>query len=459
MATLDKLISTFAAETGTPSQPALPFLKALQATLRDHYSLSAPAQGQRPRDALGDSLGVEPRGIVRVDRLESEQCPEIRGCGRGPPAGGEDRARSRRRTKPPKKPASGKPKSSRTSTAPSPSPTPSDTLAQGELAGGTGFADIVASILGQNRSGTPEQFATLVALVARELGVPARVVTGFRVLDHGGAVLPAGTYHASAQQAWTWAEIPIVGQGWLVLDATPSEFSTQNSDPATAASPTPTPSDTPSQAVITQASGGGHAVAPKANPPAASTSAPRHGLLVALLLAGSALVLALLLVLLSRKRMRRARRRRADDPRTQLLGAWQESLDMLSESGLPDLSTLTSAEVAELTGEQFGSAPREQATVLGQAANSVAYSSVTVVEPREVDEAWATERALRRTIRKQLPPGARVAAAMRYHRASKVRAGAGPASWAAEIASRAENDSRSRSRLRMSRRYRGRRRR
>src|SRR5205085_2158688 len=123
-----------------------------------------------------------------------------------------------------------------------------------------------------------------------------------------------------------------------------------------------------------------HAVAPKANPPAASSSAPRDGLLVALLLAISALVLALLLVLLSRKRMRRARRRRADDPRTQLLGAWQESLDMLSESGLPDLTTLTSAEVAELTGEQFGSAPRDQASVLGQAANSVAYSSVTVVE-------------------------------------------------------------------------------
>jgi hypothetical protein len=300
----------------------------------------------------------------------------------------------------------------------------------------------------------------LVALIARELGVPARVVTGFRVLQDGSPMLPVGTYEATARQAWTWVEVPIVGHGWLVLDATPSEFSDQSRDPDTGASPTPTPSDTPSQAVITQTGGGGHAVAPKAHPPAATTGAPNHGLLIALLLAVSALVLALLLVLLSRKRLRRARRRRAPDPRTRMLGAWRESLDMLTESGLPDLSTLTSTEIAELTGEQFGSAPREQTTVLGQAANSVAYSSVTLVEEREVDEAWATQRELRRSVRKQLSPGARLAAAVRYHRSAKVRAAAGPASWAAETAARAEAQApRSRSRLGISRGYQGRRRR
>jgi hypothetical protein len=443
-ANLDKLIDSFAAETGTPSQPALPFLRALQTTLREDYALSPPAQGsalgtRSPSPSPSSSSGAPRSGDAADERpLAAKTSPKSR--------------------KP--KPGKAKSSSSKPARSTSSSPTPTNTGAEGELAGGTGFADVVASVLGQHRAGTPEQFATLVALVARELGVPARVVTGFRVLRHGSAMLPVGTYEATARQAWTWAEVPIVGKGWLVVDATPSEFSDQSRDPDTGASPTPTPSNTPTQAVITQTNGGGHAVAPKAHPPTATASAPKNGLLVALLLAMSALVLALLLVLLSRKRVRRARRRRAPDPRTRLLGAWQESLDMLTEAGLPDLSTLTSTEIAQLTGEQFGSAPREQATVLGHAANSVAYSSVTVVQEREVDEAWATQRSLHRTVRKQLSPGARLAAAMRYHRSAKVRAPAGPASWVAETAARAEAEGpRSQSRMRMSRGYQGRRRR
>ena len=454
-ATLDKLISGFAAETGTPSQPALPFLKALQRTLREDYSLSPPAQGSAlgTRSPAPSSSSAARSSVASTSKSASRSgdAAEAR------PLTAKTGAKSTPRKAGKSRPAKGKP-SRTTASPPRTSASPSATPSQGELAGGTGFADVVASVLGQHRAGTPEQFATLVALIARELGVPARVVTGFRVLDHGAAILPAGTYHASANQAWTWAEVPIVGQGWLVLDASPSEFSDQSRDPATGASPTPTPSDTPSQAVITQTSGGGHAVAPKAHPPAAAASPSRHGLLVALLLALSALALALLLILLSRKQVRRARRRRVPDPRAQLLGAWQESLDMLTESGLPELTTLTSREIAELAGEQFGSAPREQTAVLGNAANAVAYSSVTVVAPREVDEAWATQRNLRRAVRKQLSPGARLAAAMRYSRARKARATSGPASWADEAAARAEA-SLPKSRLRMSRGYRGRRRR
>lgn len=391
-ATLDTLISSFAAETGTPSQPALPFLAALRTTLVTDYSLSPPAQGS----ALGT------------------RSPTV---------------------------------------SPSGSPTPVDTGAAGQLAGGTGFADVIASVLGQQRSGTPEQFATLIALVARELGVPVRVVTGFRVEKDGSTLLPAGSYSVTASQAWTWAEVPIIGKGWLVLDATPSQFSDQSRDQDTGASSSPTPSSTPSQPLITQASGGGHAVASKANPNIATRTASSSGLLVAVLIAGAALVLAMLLVLLSRKPVRRVRRQRAPDPRTQLLGAWQESLDMLTESGLPELTALTSAEIAELTGAQFGPASREQATVLGHAANAVAYSAATVVEPREVTRAWATQRRLRRAVRTQLPVGQRVMAAVRYHHAKRVRAGAGPSSWAAEAAARTASETPNR------RRYQGHRRR
>ena len=108
------------------------------------------------------------------------------------------------------------------------------------------------------------------------------------------------------------------------------------------------------------------------------------------------------LLLASRKGRRRARRRHAPDPRTKLLGAWQEHLDMLTESGLPELTTMTSKEIAELTLEQFGTGAGERTAVLGRAANSVAYSARTIVDSNEVSEAWANQRALRRIVRKQL---------------------------------------------------------
>lgn len=437
--TLDKLISAFAAATGTPKQPALPFLRALQKTLLADYSLSPPAQGSALGTRTPSSSAASNSGNAFAAR------PLNKTTHSHPSA-----HKSAHRSSPAPHSSSSAPPST------SASPTPSQTGNAGELAGGTGFADIVASVLGPHRSGTPEQFATLVALVARELGVPARVVTGFRVEKDGSTTLPAGTYDVTAKQAWTWVEVPIVGKGWLVLDATPSKFSDQTGDTDTGASSSPISSATPSQAVISQTTGGQHAIGPTSHPNTGTNTTTNHGLLAALLLAGGALVIAVLLVLLSRKPLRRARRQRAPDPRTKLLGAWQESLDMLAESGLPELTTLTSAEVAELAGEQFGSAPREHASLLGQAANAVAFSTRTVVAPTEAEQAWATQRALRRTVRAQLPVGARFAAAVRYHRGRRAASGAGPSPWAAELAARAE---RPQSRTLLARRYRGRRRR
>ena len=74
---------------------------------------------------------------------------------------------------------------------------------------------VVINAVAVNRSATPEQFATLFAMVARYLGVPARLVTGFRLPARSDAGLtPAGGYLISNRQAWTWVEIPVAGLGW-----------------------------------------------------------------------------------------------------------------------------------------------------------------------------------------------------------------------------------------------------
>ena len=46
--------------------------------------------------------------------------------------------------------------------------------------GGTALAQVVNAVT-VDRAATPEQFATFVAVVARSLGVPARIVSGFRL--------------------------------------------------------------------------------------------------------------------------------------------------------------------------------------------------------------------------------------------------------------------------------------
>ena len=309
---------------------------------------------------------------------------------------------------------SGGPATPTPSASPSASPPASPTGTNTSVAsGGTGFANVLASILGPTRAATPEQYATLVALVARQIGVPSRVVTGFR-LSRSTSV-SAGTHRVTTAQAWTWVEIPVQGQGWVVLDPSPATYGAQKTSPGASArpSPSPTPTVTPN-GLVTQSSNG-NAVAPKSSTGDSSTISPTSWtvLIIAIVLASGALVLLLLVL---RKRLRVRRRRRSRDPRRRLVGAWQEGLDVLVEAGLPDLSTLTSAEVADRTQLQFGDETAVQARYLGDSANAAIFSPASRIGDTDADAAWRAEAVLRRAVRGRLSWPQRVSAQLRYHR-------------------------------------------
>jgi hypothetical protein len=265
-----------------------------------------------------------------------------------------------------------------------------------------------------SHSGTPEQFATLVALVARELGVPARLVAGFRI-PTSGTSLPAGSYQVTSADAWTWVEIPIRGLGWVVLDPSPGRYGgPAPPDAGSARSPTPLPS--PSQnAQLTHSNSGGHAVAPQSRTPGASGLSATELLAVALIAAVVALAL-LVCFALARKQVRARRRRRHGDPRRRLLGAWQEAIDVLVEAGLPDLSCATSAEVVASTAARFGTGPGERARRLGAAANVAIFSPTSWIPSDAAEEAWRDEVALSRAVRGQLDRRARLRARLRFNR-------------------------------------------
>lgn len=82
---------------------------------------------------------------------------------------------------------------------------------------GQGPRHPVETFLVETKSGHCELFATATALMLRELGVPARVVTGFRVARPAGSVVMARSSDAHA-----WAEAWTDRGGWQPVDTTPA---------------------------------------------------------------------------------------------------------------------------------------------------------------------------------------------------------------------------------------------
>jgi transglutaminase-like putative cysteine protease len=280
-------------------------------------------------------------------------------------------------------------------------------------AGGTSFADVLASIRADH-SATPEQYATLTALVARRLGVPARVVAGFRIpLPPDQTQLPAGTYTVTTAQAWTWVEIPVQSYGWVVLDPSPGTYA--NAPTAPGATPTPTPTPTASGNAQLIQSKGGHAVAPRSRVPSAGGLTGVE--IAAIVVFATLLVIGMLAGLHPALRLLRARRRRqVGDPRERLIGAWQETLDVLEESGLPDLSSLTSREVVSATVARFGGVTATHTLLVAEAADEAVYRPSSFVGNDAAEQAWQRHVRISREVRRQLSWRTRATTGLRYRR-------------------------------------------
>lgn len=109
---------------------------------------------------------------------------------------------------------------------------------------------------------------------------------------------------------------------------------------------------------------------------------------------------------------------------------------MLVESGLPELTTLTSAEIATATDERFGGEPAAQVRYIGDAANLAIFSPTSWVGPGEADAAWRAQTVLRKTVRRRLPLRSRISARLRYHHTKQRKTLVGPTSWAAAARAR-----------------------
>jgi transglutaminase-like putative cysteine protease len=79
-------------------------------------------------------------------------------------------------------------------------------------------ADPLADFLFVRKQGHCEYFASSMAIMLRTLGIPSRVVNGFRTSEFNDLT---GNYVVRASSAHSWVEAYFPGQGWVSFDPTP----------------------------------------------------------------------------------------------------------------------------------------------------------------------------------------------------------------------------------------------
>ncbi len=203
---------------------------------------------------------------------------------------------------------------------------------------------LIDRFLRDTQRGNTEQFATAFVLLARSLGVNARVATGF-VVD-APATSPLTL---SSADAVIWPEIELTDGTWVAFDPVPVEETT---DPA--------PQEPQSQVQTPAAPQPPIAAPPESADESsdtddATTDVETDALSTVVLWATRAMAAVFVVLLpiivgvglvLGIKYRRRRRRRRAPQPTDRIRGAWASATDGLVDAGLDIPASFTDDEIA-----------------------------------------------------------------------------------------------------------------
>lgn len=245
----------------------------------------------------------------------------------------------------------------------------------------------------RTRRGFCVQFASTYALMARAVGIPARVAVGFTP----GALDPdTGRYRVTNYDAHAWPEVWLAGIGWTNrFDPTPPSAGPGGSDLPGDTAQTPAPASTeptPGSTAATSPDPVPGEAAPgvptPATPPARhrGTGSPLSALVLGAIVVVIVLVTALAIGPL-RKWVRRASRRRRDEPAARVAGAWEEALDRLGELGEPPPLTQTPSEIAARSRALVGEAAITPLSRLADAHTAAQFGARPATDA-EADAAW-----------------------------------------------------------------------
>ncbi|KQR12021.1 transglutaminase-like domain-containing protein [Cellulomonas sp. Leaf334] len=261
------------------------------------------------------------------------------------------------------------------------------------------FADPTAG----GQVGSTEQFAGAFAVLARAVGLPSRVVVGFRV--PGGAAADDTLRDVHGEDVRAWAEVYLAGTGWVRFDPAPDAASvTGLPAPTRELAPAPVQED---PADLAGSDGTGAADDPVDEDTTPTWQVPWDlvGLAVtAMLVAG--LVMALAVPVLARAVHRRRLRGSG------VVGAWQHAAEALAlREGRADAAD--TADVLAARIEHLAGVP---ARPLAGAAQEAAFGGAVLVDPADAP-AWRAALDVERGLRSGVP----------WHR--RVRWWVGPATW------------------------------
>jgi transglutaminase-like putative cysteine protease len=248
---------------------------------------------------------------------------------------------------------------------------------------GEGCASI-ANLFDRQHRGTSAQFATVFALTARLLGIPARVAVGY-LPGH----VASGVDTVTDGDAYAWAQVEFTGLGWVDFDPTPRDKSAKNPPVyekqagvqklENTRQPKPGPS------------GPAHAMPLPPVPPGLSTTVRAFLVagplvLVVLAWAGAAWLWGA---------RRRIRRRRASSPADRVLGAWDELLLPLRQAGM-QVRGLSASGVASAAAKVLPPSQTRAMAQLAELTELAIYSGD--VGDRDADLAWQLSDRLRRPV-------------------------------------------------------------
>ncbi|MDQ2725922.1 MAG: DUF3488 and transglutaminase-like domain-containing protein, partial [Actinomycetota bacterium] len=257
------------------------------------------------------------------------------------------------------------------------------------------------------KQGTAEQFATACVLMARTVGLPARLAVGFLP----GAIDPAGgttTVHGS--DATVGPEVDLADVGWVALDPIPAASS---HGPAAGGS-------TPSTTVSKNNAGLNQVRNTVANSPGSTAATGQHGpgrghggqghasqapWLLAIPLVIVVAVGGLVGARVMARRRRRSRRRDpALLPAQRITGAWAEVLDALAPFD-PAISALTPTEVTVEARRATGDAEAPVRS-LGSLVDLSVYAGAG--DDTSASAAWEMSDTAVTALRQAIPTGLRI---------------------------------------------------
>ena len=264
---------------------------------------------------------------------------------------------------------------------------------EGEVASRSGHAaDRITELVGDPRMiGDAEQYAVTAALMARQLGFPARVVFGFvPAASDGSSSTAESTVEVTGSDVSAWIEVDTAEFGWIALDPNPEvreippELPQEPTIIARPQSIVPPPALEP--APIERQS------APQTQRDQPDESDPLRELIMVVLrwVALSAVVVLVLLTpfltIMALKAIRRRRRRRARTDRGRIVGGWQEFQDSVVDHGyIPPISA-TRSEIAAVVG---GPRPAVLAAVTDRAV-----FAPSDTDSDEADRVWRSVKDL-----------------------------------------------------------------